>query len=457
MPYTPHTAADVAGMLEALGLRDVDDLFASLPQEVRVDGALDLPEGLSEPEVRRALEELASLNGHAGELTCFLGGGVYDTAVPAAVDALVSRSELLTAYTPYQAEVSQGTLQIIYDWQSCIARLTGLPVSNASMYDGATALAEALLMALARTRRSRVVLPEALWPHWRRVVESYLEGRGTEIVTVPAGADGATDPAALADRLDDTVAAVVIQEPNGFGCLEPAAGELAAAAHAAGALVVAAVNPVALGMVRPPAAFGADIAVGEAQPLGMPMAWGGPLLGFMACRRELLRLMPGRIVGRTVDSRGQAACVLTLQTREQHIRRERATSNICSNQGLNVARAVIHLSLLGGEGLRRLAEANHRRAVALRNRLAALPGVVFPYAAPFFNEFTVRLPGPAAAFRAFARERGILAGIPAAAWRPEADPGDLLVAVTEQRSAADLDRYAEALAAWLAQRGEETS
>ncbi len=449
MPYVPHTDRDVREMLDVLGLQDVDELFASLPPEVRCEGPLDLPDGLSEQEVWRALRNLAALNAGVDDLLCFLGGGVYDTAIPAAVDTIASRSEFLTAYTPYQAEVSQGTLQVIYDWQTCIARLTGLPVSNASMYDGASALAEAVLMALTRTRRSRVVLPAALLPRWRRVVESYLEGREVELATVPTAADGTTDPAVLADLLDETVACVVVQDPNGFGCLEPAA-ELAAAATAVGALTIAAVNPVALGLVTPPGEYGAAIAVGEAQPLGVPLSWGGPLLGFMACREDLLRLLPGRVVGRTVDGQGRTGCVLTLQTREQHIRRERATSNICSNQGLNVVRAVVHLSLLGGEGLRELALAWHTRAVALADRLAALDGVVLPHAAAFFNEFVVRLPRPARDFRAYARDRGLLAGIVAADWWDTADPGDLLVAVTEKRSAADLDRYVQVLSAWLA-------
>jgi glycine dehydrogenase subunit 1 len=453
MPYTPHTDEDIREMLDALGLRDVEDLFDSIPAAVREGSALDLPDGLAEEEVWRVMSNLAALNAGQDRLVSFLGGGVYDSYVPAAVDALAGRSEFLTAYTPYQAEVSQGTLQIIYEWQTFVSRLTGLPVANASLYDGATALVEALLMALARTRRDRVVLPETLNPRYRRVVETYLEGEGVEIRTAPRGADGATDPAGLAAVADGTVGAVVLQTPNYLGRLEPA-DELAAALGDSGALLVAVVNPVSLSVVKPPADYGAAIAVGEAQPLGIPCSWGGPLLGFLACAEALKRQIPGRVVGRTVDERGRTGYVLTLQTREQHIRRERATSNICTNQGLNMTRAAITLALLGAEGFAALGEAHLTRRAALREVLGRIAGLAFPCDGPGFNELVVRLPGDARDFRAFARERGFLAGI-LLDGVAGCGPGDLLVAVTERRTAEEIETYGNLVRDYLEARGDE--
>jgi len=448
MAYTPHTAPEISRMLDVIGVDDVAELFAGLPPEVRLAGELDLPPGLSEQEVRRVLAGHAAANLNLEELTCFLGGGVYDTVIPAAIDALAGRSEFLTAYTPYQAEVSQGTLQVIYEWQTYVCRLTGLEVANASLYDGATALAEAACLAVARRRRRRILLPELLNPRYRRVVATMMEGLEVEILDAPATAAGTTDPDALADLADDEVAGVVIQNPNYLGLIEPVA-ELSAAAQRRGALLIACVNPISLSVVKPPGQYGAQLAVGEAQPFGLPCSFGGPLLGFFAAAAGLQRNLPGRVVGRTRDRQGRDAYVLTLQTREQHIRREKATSNICTNQGLMALRATVYLALLGAEGFRELGAANRTRCEALRAAVARVGGVEIPFAGPVFNEFVIRLPQPAAAFCRFARDHGLLAGIPLDGF-PGCGERDLLVAVTEKRTAADIRRYGELLAQFLA-------
>ena len=448
MPYTPHTADDVKEMLARIGAGAVDDLFRTIPQAARLSKPLDLPPGKTEEEVRRVMKGLASRNLSQEDLVSFLGGGVYDSIIPAAVGALSSRSEFLTAYTPYQPEVSQGTLQVIYEWQTFVCRLTGLDVANASMYDGSTALAEAIRMGTTAKRRPKVVLPAGLNPRWRRVVETTLAGEGIAIADAPLGKDGTTEPAALGKAAagqggGEAAGAVVIQNPNYLGLIEPV-DALAEAARAAGAAVIAAVNPVSLSLLKTPGEYGADVAVGEAQPLGIPCSFGGPLLGFLACADPLKRLMPGRVVGRTVDHEGRRGYVLTLQTREQHIRREKATSNICSNQGLNALRATIYLAMLGGDGLRELGEANRVRCEALRAAVRPIKGVTLPFGGPVFNEFVLRLPRPARQFRAHARRAGILAGIPLAGFAGCGE-GDLLVAVTEKRTAAEIDLYARTL------------
>jgi glycine dehydrogenase subunit 1 len=434
-------------MLAVIGKDRIDDLFAHLPREVRLDRPLDLAAGLSEEEVRRYFRKAAAANHGQNELVSFLGGGVYDAIIPAAVDAISSRSEFLTAYTPYQPEVSQGTLQVIYEWQSFICRLTGLDVANASMYDAATALSEALAVALAAKRKKAVVLPLTLNPRYRRVVKTMLSGEGVNVIDAPVGPEGTTSPEGLAKVLSDEVAACVIPNPNYLGLIEPVA-ELSRVVTAAGCIVVAAVNPVALSLLKTPAEFGAELAVGEAQPFGVSPSWGGPLLGFLACADKHKRRIPGRIVGRTTDSRGQEGYVLTLQTREQHIRRDKATSNICSNQGLNALRATVYLAMLGASGLADLGEANLTRITALRRCVAAIPGVSLPFAGPVFNETVLRLEKPAAGFLAFARQRGVLAGI---ALDGVAGCGahDLLVSVTEKRTAGEIAAYGRLLAEYL--------
>ena len=453
MPYVPHTPEDVRAMLDVIGVASVDDLFATLPAAVRLQGELDLPPGLSEEEVRRFLQDLAAENITQADMVSFLGGGVYDSIIPAACEAMASRSEFLTAYTPYQAEVSQGTLQVIYEWQTFVSRLTGLPVANASMYDGATALGEAVVLAVGARRKQKVILAATLNPRWRRVAVTMLRGFDVEIVEAPASAAGTTDPARLAALADAGTAAVVIQNPNYLGLIEPV-DALAAAAKANGALLIAAVNPVSLSVLKAPGEYGADLAVGEAQPFGVPCGAGGPLLGFFAASEALMRRMPGRVVGRTVDRNGQPAYTLTLQTREQHIRREKATSNICSNQGLNAMRATVYLAMLGGTGLRELGEANRIRLEALRREVRQVAGASLPFDGPAFNETVVRLPRSARAFRDHARQYGILAGIPLEGVAGCTE-GDLLVAVTEKRTAEDIELFGEALAAFVADQEVE--
>jgi glycine dehydrogenase subunit 1 len=330
--YIPHTDADVRRMLDAIGASSLDELFAAIPDKHRLARPLDLPAAIGEQELLEELGRRAERNAHAGAYAWFLGAGVYPHFAPSAVDALVSRGEFTTAYTPYQAEISQGTLQAIFEWQTMIAELTGCEVANASMYDGASATAEAALMAMRVTRRSRVVMASALHPHYREVVRTYLDGLQAELVEAPRGADGRT--AGLADAVDEATACVIVQQPNFFGCVEDLAAA-AAAAHARGALLVVSVNEaLSLALLAPPGARGADIACGEAQSFGVPMGLGGPHLGFMATGKTLVRQLPGRLVGQTLDAAGRRGFVLTLSTRVPHIRRERATSNICTNQGL---------------------------------------------------------------------------------------------------------------------------
>jgi len=448
MAYVPHAQDDIRSMLDVIGVSSVDELFECLPQEVRLGRPLEMADGLSEEEVRRYFKQAAARNHGQEELTSFLGGGVYDSFIPAAIDALVSRSEFLTAYTPYQPEVSQGTLQAIYEWQTYICRLTGLDVANASMYDGATALSEAVSVALAVKRKQTVILPRTLNPRYRRVVTTMMRGEGITIVDAPVGPDGTTDPAALAKLVTPEVGAVVIQNPNYLGLVEPV-DALSEVSRDGGAVVVAAVNPVSLSLLKTPAEYGAGLAVGEAQPFGINCSWGGPLLGFLSCSDQYKRRIPGRVVGRTDESRGDEGYVLTLQTREQHIRREKATSNICSNQGLNAMRATVYLSLLGTEGLLELGEANHTRLCALREGVGGVDGVTLPFPGAAFNETVIRLPRPAAEFRDFARRHGVLAGVVLDGFAG-CTPEDLLVTVTEKRTAQEIDRYIELLTGFIA-------
>lgn len=443
MPYVPHTPEDIQAMLKVIGADSVDDLFADLSENVRLQEPLNIPDGLCEEEVLRYFMQAAGKNHGQNELASFLGGGVYDCAIPAAVDAIISRSEFLTAYTPYQPEVSQGTLQVIYEWQTFICRLTGLDVSNASMYDGATALGEAVLMALAATRKKTVVLPETLNPRYRRVVATMMRGMEIKVLVAPAGKNGTTDPDGLEKVMTDDVGCVVIQNPNYLGLVEQV-DTLSNLAKGRKAIVVAAVNPVSLSVLKSPAEYGAEIAVGEAQPFGIPCSWGGPLLGFIACTDKLKRRMPGRVVGGTTDNRGNSGYVLTLQTREQHIRREKATSNICSNQGLNALRATVYMSMLGAEGLKELGQSNLIRVNALRRAVSTVQGVEIPYEGPVFNEMVLRLKKPAAEFIKFARKHGVLAGIDLEKFAV-GGKNDLLVAVTEKRTAAEIDLLARLL------------
>lgn len=443
MNFLPNTDRDRAEMYRACGVGAVEELFAPVPAEVRLKRPLDLPGPLSEMELAAHLRALAGRNAGAGQVLSFLGAGAYEHYIPEAVGRLVGRAEFYTAYTPYQPEVSQGTLEAIYEYQSYVAALTGLDVANASLYDGATAVAEAAAMALNHTRRTEIVIGANVHPEYRAVLRTYARHWGATIREVEAP-DGVLDPQRVAAEVSQATAAVIVQNPNFFGLVE-AGEELGAAAHAQGALYIVVANPVGLGVLEAPGAYGADLCVGEGQPLGNPLGFGGPYVGFMAARESLVRRMPGRIVGATVDRDGRRGFVLTLQTREQHIRREKATSNICSNEALCALAFTIHLSLLGPEGLRELAELCLQKAHYAAERLSALPGFSLAFAGTFFHEFVVRTPGPADKLVERLAGRGILPGLPLGRFYPELSDA-LLVCVTETKTRADLDRLAEALA-----------
>jgi len=441
--YIPHTPDDVRRMLDVIGRPRVEDLFTAIPEELRLRRPLALPEPASEQEVLAELERLAAANADTRSHECFLGGGAYAHFIPSAVDALVSRAEFYSAYTPYQPEISQGTLQAIFEWQTMMCGLTALDVSNASMYDGASATAEAALMAMRVTRRSRLVVSSSLHPHYRQVLDTHLAGLGAEIVTIRRGEDGRSEP--VADFVDRDTAAVILQQPNFLGVVEEIS-EASTAAHAQGALsIVSVTEALSLALLRPPGECGADIACGEAQSFGVPIAFGGPHLGFLATRAELVRQLPGRLVGETVDTRGKRGFVLTLSTREQHIRRERATSNICTNEGLCLLMATIYLALLGRAGLRKLAEMNLAKAEYAKARIRETPGLELAFSAPTFNEFAVRLGSPAGEALARAHRAGIIGGLDLHAHVPELGPA-LLICTTELSPKRSIDRLVACLA-----------
>lgn len=448
MPYIPNTDRDREAMLRDVGASSLEDLFSSVPDDLRLREPLDVPGPLSELELVRHLSELAAMNRVSGDAISFLGGGIHDHAVPAAVRHVTGLPHFYTAYTPYQAEASQGTLQAIYEFQSLIARLTGLDVANASMYDGSTAAAEACLMAIDATKRKSVLVSGAVSPVVRRVVRTYLEATRVDITEVPLR-HGMTDPEALARSLPGA-AAVMVQQPNAFGLIEPM-GPLTERIGQSGALLVACVDPVSLALLAPPGSYGADIAVGEAQCLGSPMGFGGPLLGFMATKRAHVRRLPGRVVGATADTRGRRGYVMTLQTREQHIRREKATSNICTNEGLLALAATVHLSLLGKQGFRDLAIQVASKAHYAADALAAVPGVRIRFPGPFFREFVIELPIDAVAARDELAKAGIWPGIPCDSSH-EGMERCLLVSVTELHTRCDIDSLASALGAIIASR-----
>jgi glycine dehydrogenase subunit 1 len=442
MRYLPNTAENQRAMLDTIGARSVEDLLVKIPDKARLSRPLQLPPALAETDLVRHLRELAAADADADGYTCFLGGGAYDHYVPSPIDHLISRGEFFTAYTPYQPEASQGTLRAIYEYQTMIAELTGMDVANASIYDGASSLAEAVSMAQSLTGRAEVVLAGGVNPLYRRVVATYGEGPGTRLRDAPAP-DGVLDGAAAAKLVGARTAALVVQSPNFWGCLEDvaAAAELA---HGAGALLIVVSDPVNLGVLEAPGRQGADIVVGEGQGLGVPLSFGGPYLGVFAARQEFVRRLPGRLVGATVDVDGKRGFALTLQTREQHIRRARATSNICTNVALCALMATIYMATLGKHGLARVGELSMAKAHYAAERLAGVPGVSLRFAAPFFKEFTLKLPKPPERVAAkLARER-ILAGVPLK--RFDRKLGDcLLVAVTEKRTKAEIDAFADAL------------
>lgn len=429
-------------MLQSIGVSGIEDLFADIPEEIRTCSELNLPTGLTELELMTHMRELSGQNMAADEHPMFLGAGIYDHFSPAVVRHVINRSEFLTSYTPYQPEVSQGTLQGIYEFQTAICALTGMEIANASMYDGASALAEAVIMASEVTHRPRILLPSALHPGYRRVVETYCRGLDVVLEAVPH-TNGVLEPEDIVTRCDDTVAAVAIQQPNFFGCLE-SCNAVTDAAHAAGALVIAVVNPLSLGLLKPPGEYGADIAVGDGQPLGIPMCFGGPSFGFFACRKQYSRNIPGRIAGATVDRDGNRGFVLTLQTREQHIRREKATSNICTSQQLIALAATVYLSTLGPSGLRKVGDLCMQKAHYTRARILSLPGFEDPFNRPFFNEFAFRCPVPVAEIRTRLQEQGISGGCALDEEFPELENA-MLIAVTEKRSREEIDRLVAVL------------
>jgi glycine dehydrogenase subunit 1 len=437
MRYLPHTEGDIAAMLAAVGRVSLDDLFATIPADCRLAGDLDLPAPLDEWALDDHMDRLAATMAVGPDWRLYLGAGSYDHHIPAALTALVGRSEFVTSYTPYQPEMLQGTLQGIYEYQTLAARLTGMEVATASHYDGATALAEALLMAVRTTGRQAVALSRAIHPHHRQVVRSYLGPAGVAIEEIPFGRDGRTDLAALEETTD--LAAAALQSPNFFGVIEDLAAASEIIHHRSGLLVAGFTEALAFGLLKSPGSQGADIVAGEGQSLGIPRAFGGPALGILASRKAHMRSLPGRLVGRTTDRAGKAGFVLTLATREQHIRREKATSNICTNNGLNALTAAIYLALLGGTGLRELAALNRDKAEYLKGALRAA-GCSIPFGAPTFNEFVVTAPGGFDALYERLLARRIVAGLPLAPHYPEL-AGHYLLCVTETASRADLDAF----------------
>ncbi|MGH9327875.1 MAG: aminomethyl-transferring glycine dehydrogenase subunit GcvPA [Terriglobia bacterium] len=426
MRYLPNSPGDRDEMLKEIGHNSVSELFEQIPEEFRLKGLLQLPGPLSEQEILEFFERAAAESSR--DYVSLLGAGVYSHYRPVVIDTLLSRNEFLTAYTPYQPEISQGTLQALFEFQTLMAQLTGMDLANSSLYDGSTATSEAVLMAMRITRRERVATARTLHPEYREVVETYTRSLGAELVEIPYSSTGQIDLESLRSAVNARTAAVVIQSPNFFGCLERTAAA-AAIAHNAGALLVVAVpEPLSLALVKPP--LEADIVVGEAQSFGVPVSFGGPYAGFMATREKYVRQMPGRLVGQTVDAEGRPGFVLTLVTREQFIRREKATSNICTSQSLCALAATIYLCLLGKQGLRRLAENNLAKAYYAAKQLEAVPGVSFPFSAPRFNEFVVKAPGEASDLLAALQEEKIIGGVDLERFYPELR-NHLLVCVTE--------------------------
>jgi glycine dehydrogenase subunit 1 len=451
MAFIPHTPQDVESMLSAIGVESIEQLFEEIPSDLRLGSLAGIPAALCEMEIGRLLSERAHLDGRQ---LCFIGAGAYEHHIPAAVWAIASRGEFYSAYTPYQAEASQGTLQVLYEYQTMMASLTGLPVSNASLYDGASAMAEAALMAVRANRKSRshrILVASTVHPHYRQAAVALAGNQGLLFEELPYCTDEGNTPSGALARYDrEDIAALLVQQPNFFGQVEEV-DALCDWAHERGILVVAVVNPTSLALLKPPGewgARGADIAVGDGQPLGVPLSSGGPYFGFMTARMEHVRQMPGRIIGRTVDAAGRNGFTLTLQAREQHIRRAKATSNICTNQGLLVTAATIYLSLMGPKGLERVAAASHARTGELVEALTRIAGVRRLFRGPTFHEDVIALDRPVAPILERLAARGILGGLDLAGHYPQLGPA-LLVCATETKTSADIERYAQALAECL--------
>ena len=440
MSFLPHTPAERAQMLDAIGVDSVDDLFSNIPAALR-SGPPNIPPGLSEMEVLRLVNALAATNVDLERIPSFLGGGAYNHYIPSVVGTITGRSEFYTSYTPYQPEVSQGTLQAIYEYQTMIAEITAMDVSNASLYDVATAVAEACTIAINETRRGHIGILQGVHPESQQVLETYLRAQGFELTVLPE--QWVASGAGVTPHLNESYAAVIAQSPNFWGVIEPMA-DLAQAAHTAGALFISVNNPLSLGILAPPGEYGADIAVGCGQPFGIPLMYGGPYLGLIAVRSGLERRLPGRIAGATTDKEGRRGFVLTLQAREQHIRREKASSNICTNHALMALAAAVHLALLGKVGLQETAALCLQKAHYAAERIAQIPGFSMAYEAPFFNEFAVRCPVPAAEVNRFLMSRDIVGGLDLGQF----DPGRetcLLLAFTEMNARTEIDGLVDAL------------
>lgn len=459
MPFIPHTETEIQEMLSVIGAATIENLFDEIPAHLRCKELTKIPQGMTEMQLTRLLQQRAAQNDQGLN---FIGAGAYEHHIPAAVWDIVSRGEFMTAYTPYQAEASQGTLQLIYEYQTMIASLTGMDVANASLYDGATALAEAVLMAVRANRRSksqRILLPRTVHPIYRKVINTIVRNQNIELIELPYSTeDGCIDLASLKQYDNEDITALVVPQPNFFGVLEEA-DELTQWAHKKGALVIAVVNPTALALLQEPGKWdqaGADIVCGEGQPLGVPLASGGPYFGFLCCKKELVRQMPGRIVGRTVDRDGKSGFTLTLQAREQHIRRAKATSNICTNQGLLVTAATIYMSLLGPEGLRRVAALCHARTKSLVEKLTSLQGVESVFNRPYFHEAVLRLPKSADETLKQLAHMGIQGGFDLSHDYPELG-ASLLICATETKSEEELEEYKKSLDQIIAKKSCATA
>ncbi|MEC9375718.1 MAG: aminomethyl-transferring glycine dehydrogenase subunit GcvPA [Pseudomonadota bacterium] len=445
MPFVPHTENDIKKMLATIGVENVKSLFDEIPSELRIDGLTNIGNALTESEISDLMRQRARQD---GEPICFIGGGAYDHYVPAVVWDIATRGEFYSAYTPYQAEASQGTLQVIYEFQSMLASLTGLEVSNASLYDGATAFAEACLMAVRANRKctsKKILVPYVMHPLYRKVAEVLLKGQAIELIELPM-LNGLTDQNVLTNFKNGDFAALCIQQPSFFGTLE-AVDNLTDWAHAQDALVIAVTNPMSLAVLRPPGQWGdkgADIACGEGQPLGIPVSSGGPYIGFLTCKKTIVRQMPGRIVGRTIDIDGKPGFTLTLQAREQHIRRSRATSNICTNQGLMATAATIYMSLMGASGISKIASTCNANTYKLLEALTAIPGVERTFPSAIFHEAVISFKQPVSSVLEQLALRGILGGFDLSESYPELE-NPLLICATENRSDADIRMYADAL------------
>lgn len=442
MPFIPTTDANRKEMLKTIGVSDFEELLEAIPEKARFKGDLDLPKPLSEYEVTKLLQQIADKNEHSGTHTCFLGGGAYDHFIPAAVGHVTSRSEFYTAYTPYQPEVSQGNLQAIYEYQTMIANLTGMDAANASMYDGASALAEASLLAQAQTRKEKILISKTVHPFYRKVVATYCKRSGVCMDEVDMD-DGVTDLNKLKEMVGENTAGILIQHPNFFGILEKVE-EIEKIAHAAGSLFVVSVDPISLGALKPPGEYGADVVTGEGQALGNPLSFGGPYVGIFAVKQEYIRRLPGRLVGVTQDTQGRRGFVLTLQTREQHIRREKATSSICTNEQLCALASTVYMALMGKQGLPTVASLCLQKAHYLAKKLEGIKNIELLYEHPFFKEFTIKCPIPPEKIIAEMRDEKIFAGIDLGRFDYGIEDG-LLIAVTEKRTKEEMDRYVDVL------------